>query len=338
MASTYASQGRFEVAEVKLKKAIDEDDSIAQAHSGLGYVYWQRGDIEDAQTEFRRAISLDDIDPEIRNNYGAFLCDQHKYEEGDRNFMLALKNRDYATPAKAWNNAAVCARQAGDSGRAETDFRRALQSDPNYYPALAEMASFSYQQQNYLGARAFLERYQKAGPETPAMLLLGFKTEQALGNDDAAHQYSLKLIRSYPDSDEAAQLLKLRAMPLNDSTIRYDRSDGGTPSLRTRQPQDSSRQGPGRLIRLARERASHRHLGTGPADQAGAIHAGGAGARRFHRAERSRSTCVATTANAPRRWRCRSRNCLRPMRGWWRRGRRWPRPSCCFVAATPAAA
>ena len=207
----YASQGRLDVAEVKLKKAIDEDDSIAQAHSGLGYVYWQRGDMEDAQTQFRRAISLDDIDPEIHNNYGAFLCDQHKYEEGDRNFMLALKNRDYATPAKAWNNAAVCARQAGDSERAETDFRRALQSDPNYYPALAEMASFSYQQQNYLGARAFLERYQKAGPETPALLLLGFKTEQALGNDDAAHQYSLKLIRSYPDSNEAAQLLKLRS-------------------------------------------------------------------------------------------------------------------------------
>lgn len=207
----YASQGRLEVAESKFKKAIDQDDGIAQAHAGLGYIYWQRGDNDRAQSEFRRAISLDEGDPDIRNSYGAFLCSQHSYEEGDRNFMLALKNRDYATPAKAWTNAGMCAHQAGDDARAETDFRRALQLDPDFTQALWEMAAANYRQQNYLGARAFLERYQKSGPQTPAQLLLGFKIETALGNDDAAHQYSLKLIRSYPDSDEAAQLLKLRS-------------------------------------------------------------------------------------------------------------------------------
>jgi len=207
----YAGQGNLDMAESKLKKAVEEDDSIAEAHSGLGYIYWKKGDAGSAQAEFRRAIELDDQDPDIRNNYGVFLCDQHQYAEGDRNFMLALKNHDYATPAKAWNNAGVCAHQASDNDLAETDFRHALQSDPNYAPSLAEMASLSYQLQNYLGARAFLERYQKAGPETAAMLLLGFKIEQALGNDSAAHDYSIKLIRGYPESDEAAQLLKLRS-------------------------------------------------------------------------------------------------------------------------------
>jgi type IV pilus assembly protein PilF len=207
----YVGQGRLDVAEMKLKKAIEQDDSVAQAHSGLAYVYWRKGDTESAQTEFARAIGLDGDDPEIRNNYGAFLCDQHQYAEGDRNFMLALKNREYTTPAKAWNNAGVCAHQAGDKDRAEADFRHALQIDANYYPALAEMASLSYELQNYLGARAFLDRYQKVGPETPALLLLGCKTEQALGDDNAAHDYSIKLLRSYPDSNEAAQLLKLRS-------------------------------------------------------------------------------------------------------------------------------
>ena len=209
----YASQGRLEVAQAKLKKAIEQDDGIAQAHAGLGYVYWQRGEADGAQSEFKRAISLDGDDPEIRNNYGVFLCDQKKYDEGDRNFMLAVKNRDYSTPAKAWTNAGTCARQAGDVERSESNFRRALQLDPDYFPALSEMAVSEYQQQNYLSARAFLDRYQKAGPPTPQVLLLGFKTETALGNDDAAHQYSLKLIRSFPESNEAAQLLKLRSAP-----------------------------------------------------------------------------------------------------------------------------
>jgi type IV pilus assembly protein PilF len=207
----YVGQGRMDVAEAKFKKSIDQDDSYALAHAGLGYVYWQKGDPDSAQTEFRRAIALDGNDPDIRNNYGAFLCDQRQYAEGDRNFMLALKNRDYTTPAKAWENAGVCARQAGDQDRSQADFRNALQADPNYFPALAEMITASYQSQNYPAARGYLERYEKAGPETAAILLLGYKIEQALGDGNAAHDYSIKLVRSFPESDEAAQLLKLRS-------------------------------------------------------------------------------------------------------------------------------
>ncbi|HWY25194.1 MAG TPA: type IV pilus biogenesis/stability protein PilW [Nevskia sp.] len=210
---TYAGQGRFELAETKLKKAIEQDDGNAPAHAGLGFVYSQQNNVEDARSEYRRAISLDGDDPDIRNNYGVFLCSQGKYDEGDSNFALALKHRDYSTPAKAWTNAGVCARQAGDAARAEADFRRALQADPDFAGAMAELANVEFRKENYYGARAFLERYQKVAAPTPALLLLGFKTERALDNDDAANQYSLKLIRNYPDSDEAAQLLKLRAPP-----------------------------------------------------------------------------------------------------------------------------
>ncbi|HZR33874.1 MAG TPA: type IV pilus biogenesis/stability protein PilW [Nevskia sp.] len=210
---TYASEGMLEVAAAKLKKAVEQDDSVAQAHAGLGYIYWQQNDIDGAKSEYKRAIGLDGDDPEIRNNYGVFLCSQGKFDEGDSNFMLALKNRDYPTPAKAWTNAGICADHAGDPARAEADFRKALQADPNFSGALSEMAGLEFRKENYYGARAFLERYQKLAPAPASLLLLGFKTERALGNEDAAHQYSLKLIRNFPDSDEAAQLLKLRTPP-----------------------------------------------------------------------------------------------------------------------------
>lgn len=209
----YASQGLLDVAEIKLKKAIDQDENLAEAHSGLGYVYAQRNNVEDARTEYRRAISLDGDDPEIRNNYGVFLCNTGKYQEGDSNFMLALKNRSYSTPAKAWTNAGVCAHQAGDRARAEANFRHALQIDPNFPGALYQLAFFDFEAENYLGTRAFIERYLKAGAPTPDLLLLGFKAERALNNEDGAHQYSIKLIRNFPESKEAAQLLKLRAAP-----------------------------------------------------------------------------------------------------------------------------
>ena len=208
---SYASNGMLEVAETKLKKAIEQDDSLAQAHAGLGYVYWQQNDVEDARTEYRRAVDLDGDDPDIRNNYGVFLCSQGKFDEGQDNFAKALKHRDYSTPAKAWTNSGICAKHSGDVPRAETSFRRALQADPNFPGALAELATVEFEKENYYGAKAFLDRYLKVAAPSPSILLLGFKTERALGNDEVAKQYSLKLIRNYPDSDEAAQLLKLRA-------------------------------------------------------------------------------------------------------------------------------
>src|SRR5579859_7566777 len=52
---SYAGQGRLELAESKLKKAIEQDEDNATAHAGLGYVHWQQNDVEDARTEYRRA-------------------------------------------------------------------------------------------------------------------------------------------------------------------------------------------------------------------------------------------------------------------------------------------
>jgi type IV pilus assembly protein PilF len=206
----YASQGNLERAAVKLRKAVEQDGNVAQAHAGLGYVYWKQGDAEDAQTEYQRAIDLDPNDPDIRNNYGVFLCSQQHYDDGDRNFMLAIKNRDYSTPAQAWTNAGTCARQAGDQPRSMNDFREALRIDPNFPDALRQMADESFQQQNYPLAQSLLDRYFKVGPQTAPVLLLAMRNQQALGNDEAARNYEMKLIREFPESDEVAQLLKQR--------------------------------------------------------------------------------------------------------------------------------
>lgn len=202
----YARRQMLDVAQDKLKKAIDQDDTYGPAHATLAYVYAERGMAEDADREYRRAIELDGDNPDTRNNYGVFLCSQRKRADADRNFMLAAGNRNYTTPEAAWTNAAVCAHAAGDVERAEGDLRQALQRNPDFPDALAEMARISFERQEYLRARAFLERYDKQGKPNPAMLALGVKTERALGNAQGARDYELRLVRSFPESAEAAQL------------------------------------------------------------------------------------------------------------------------------------
>ena len=209
----YARQGRFDVAEEKLRKAIDQDSNYAPAHTALAYVLTQRGDDAEAEREYRRSIALDGSDPGTHNNFGVLLCARGKTAEADREFQIALRDRGYETPEAAWTNAGVCARKAGDPDRAEEDFRQALKLKPDFADALSEIATLAYNRQDWLRARAFVQRYEHVSRLTPELLLIAADTERMLGDANAARQYEIKLLREYPESDQAVQLLRKSSVP-----------------------------------------------------------------------------------------------------------------------------
>ena len=201
----YAREGRLDVAQEKLKKAVDENEEYAPAHATLAYVFSQRGFNDEAQHEFSRALDLDPENPDTRNNYGVFLCSIGKSDEADRNFMRAIDNHDYTTPEAAWTNAGLCA-SSGSADRAEADFRHALQLNPQFPAALAQLAEISFRKNEYLSARAFIQRYEQSEKPGAALLWLGAQTERALGNVDGARDYEVRLVRNFPESPEAAKL------------------------------------------------------------------------------------------------------------------------------------
>ncbi len=213
LGADYARQGRFDVATEKLKKAIDQDSRYAPAHTTLAYVYTQRGDPVAAEAEYRRALDLDSSNPELRNNFGVFLCGQGKTAEADGYFMSAVRDRAYSTPEAAWTNAGLCALKARDSARAEEDFRQALSINAEFPEALVQMAALSLASNDYLRARAFLQRYDRVGKQRPDTLLLSARAERGLGDVSSARRQESILIQNFPESEEAAQLLKRPITP-----------------------------------------------------------------------------------------------------------------------------
>jgi len=209
----YAGQGRFDIAEEKLRRAVEQDSSYAPAHSTLAYVLAQRGENAEAEREYRRALSLDGADPSTHNNFGVLLCAAGKSAEADKEFMLALRDRTYPTPEAAWTNAGVCARKAGDVDRAEEDFRQALKLKPEFTDALSEIAALAYNRGEWLRVRAFVQRYERVAKPPPDLLLIAANTERELGDPDAAKRYEIKLLREYPESDQAVQLLRKSSAP-----------------------------------------------------------------------------------------------------------------------------
>jgi len=208
LAIAYIRDGENELALKKLEKAVDADPNYAPAYSTLGLLYHRIGEIDKADQNFRKALRLDPTDSTILNNYGQVLCQNGDYAKGQEMFAKAQENPLYRSPEITFTNAGICAMEAGDITKAETNFRDALQINPTIGPALLRMSILSYDSQRYLPARAYLQRYLEVGSHTAQSLWLGIRIERELGDKDALASYSLQLEKGFPDSEEARLLLE----------------------------------------------------------------------------------------------------------------------------------
>lgn len=209
LAMGYLKQGRTEASLVKLNKALEAEPEYAPAHSTIAIVYQQLGDLETAENHFRKALSLKPQDGATHNNFAVLLCQTRKFEEAEKHFLIALKSRYYNTPAQAYENLGICAMQKPDVIAAEKHFRRALQIAPRLPTALLMMAKVSLENKRYMSGRAYLQRFAEVSGESASSLWLGIQIETQLGDESAVHEYSNKLSRHFPDSDEMGLLLEM---------------------------------------------------------------------------------------------------------------------------------
>lgn len=206
LSAAYLRENRPTEAFMNARKAVIVDPKSSNAHYMLALVQQRLGQTAAAEQSYRQAIAQDPRNPVALNAYGSFLCELKRYPDADPYFRRALSNPLYTTPWLAWHNAGWCNEKAGDAARAETDYRGALQANPQFAPSLLGMARLSVASANYLSARAYLQRYVEVAPHTAESLWLGVQTENQLGDKDQQASYGLKLKAKFPDSEEARYL------------------------------------------------------------------------------------------------------------------------------------
>ncbi len=202
----YMQQGQNQLAREKLLRALDQNPRYAPAHRAMAEVYVRMGDPDEAENHYRRSLRLDSGNPETRNNYGVFLCDQGRFSEADRQFRNAAQNRDYSTPEFAWTNAGVCARMDGKDDKAEEYFRNALRLNPGFPSALIEMGELHYDRGDYPRARSFVQNFHSVVRPTARSLWLGVRAAREVGDNEQAAMFARRLREDFPDSREARQL------------------------------------------------------------------------------------------------------------------------------------
>lgn len=208
LGAEYFRLKRYDVALEEFTTATERSPSYALAYNGLGLVHAALGDRSRAETAFKRAIQLQPGNSESHNNYGRFLCDQGRYDDSQKEFLLAVKNPLYKTPQIAYYNAGVCALRSKQKPEAETYFAKAVQVDPLAHASAYQLASLQFSRGDASSALNTLQNSVSVAP-TPESLLLAVRICRALQMQDDAHHYSVQLHKLFPNSNETKQLLKM---------------------------------------------------------------------------------------------------------------------------------
>lgn len=206
LAAGYLRRGDVNLAMEKVDRALEQDRGNAEAHIVKGMILARAEEFGEADDYYRRAARLAPRDVVILSNVAAYHCQRGRYRDGTRMFIEAAQLATNSRPAIAMTNAGICTKDAGQLEAAEQHLRRALEQEPNYAPALRELADLSFRKGELMTARAFLQRLEGIQRLGPGALLLGVRIERGLNDRAAERRYADILLRDFPESSEARAL------------------------------------------------------------------------------------------------------------------------------------
>lgn len=189
----YFARGEYEIALEKLQSALTIDPSSANAHTVIAILYETINDTEKAARHYRDSLRYGSDSGDVLNNYGSWLCRQRKYDEADAVFRKALADPFYESPESALANAGTCALAAGKFDSAENYLRQTLEARPDDRQALLGLAEIAFRQEDFMRARAFLQRADSQAPLGRTALELAIRIEEHLGDARSAAAYRERL-------------------------------------------------------------------------------------------------------------------------------------------------
>jgi type IV pilus assembly protein PilF len=203
----YLQQGETGRAKVPLKKALELDPNNADAHVALALVFQREMEPELADEHFKRALSQNSSDARVLNNYGSFLFEQKRYQEALSNYAKASEDSLYPERARVFENLGLTALQLGRVDDAKHYFERAHRLSPRQSRTLLELATLSYQSQDYVQAKKYYEDFRQGAAQNARSLLLGARLAKIFEDRDQAASLGLQLKRLYPGTPEYQQYL-----------------------------------------------------------------------------------------------------------------------------------
>jgi type IV pilus assembly protein PilF len=208
LGTQYYKNGKWALARDRLERATKLDPRNAGAFSMLALSYVELDNERLATESFEQAVQIEPKNFNVRNRYAIFLCAQNNFIEAQKHFDSAIDVHENDNAEIMMSNAGVCMAKKPDYVLAEQYFRDALTTRPTYGEPLIQLAALKHNTDDDLTARAFMQRYLSVNEASAAVLYLGVQIETSLGDDRAATDYGNQILRDFPESPEADQLMR----------------------------------------------------------------------------------------------------------------------------------
>ena len=208
LGARYYQSGKYELARDRLLLSIDFDPKRAITHSMLARTYEAMGNPRLARESHERAVRVGPRNFGVQNAYAVFLCGQRDFDGARKYFSRAADHPENDNAEVTLTNAGICMADKPDLEAAEAFFRQALDRKPTYADALLQLCLLKFRQEDYMGARAFLQRFMSVSDTTAGVLFLAAQIEEKLGNDRGRSEYVNQLLREFPESDQAKRVME----------------------------------------------------------------------------------------------------------------------------------
>jgi len=213
-------------AKAAARKALELDDTLAEAHTSLAYASLFDYDWPAAEKEFRRAFEPNPNYPTAHHWYAQYLSAMGRLDEALAEAKQA-ERLDPLSPIILWNvgQTLVFAR---DYNRGIEQFKRALEVDPDNFSAHSGIASVREHQGNYENA---LDEWEKAfalflgSPKDRAQLqadVAGVRKALRLSGKKGYYQAILKIFLRGPEKDQDPYKLAIAYSSLGEKDRAFE--------------------------------------------------------------------------------------------------------------------
>ncbi|MGB1298083.1 MAG: type IV pilus biogenesis/stability protein PilW [Psychrobium sp.] len=200
LALEYLKNGNTAQAKLNLERAEKLDDSLDGIYSSYAYFYQTVGEEELADKAYQQALDDFPNNFNTRNNYGAFLCDNRRYEEAEAQFVKAIESPLNTQTANSYENAGLCALRDEKWQRAKSHLSAVLRYESIRARSILGLAKADLELGLFDEAAQQLRNYRRIYSQTSESLWLAIQVEQKRGSVDIAKQLGRMLLQKYPNS------------------------------------------------------------------------------------------------------------------------------------------
>ncbi len=203
----YLQRGENAQAIFNLERARALAPQLPEVYNALAFYYQNVNEPEQAEAAYKQALARDPDNADTYNNYGAFLCQQGKYDEAEHLLLTAIRRPGYMRVSESYENLALCQLQQNNFSRAQRYLESAVLHSGNRISSLLNLAGLDYAMGNHQRSRQHLTRIQRLGHVSADSILLSYLLADKELDEDTQQNSRELLLQVYPDSD-AARLLR----------------------------------------------------------------------------------------------------------------------------------